>query len=114
MRILFYDFNIPYLLEDSSAAVGGATVQAEKWMIGLSEEQQKVGVLIDGYSEIEKLPAIYDFVPTFDLKKGVPLLNWLYYRLPELNKELKKYNADYVYHACAGFTSWAITAIASR
>lgn len=112
-KILFFDFNIPYLLADEDFPVGGATVQAQKWIAGLSAVGTEVGVLVDGFCNYP-VKSDVDFVKTFDLNKGVPFLNWIYYRYPKLNKAIKAYQPDYIYHAGAGFTSWVLATIAKR
>jgi len=112
-KILFFDFNLPYLLSDSDLPVGGATIQAQKWIAGLSAAGQEIGVLVDGFTNYPTNGDI-DFVKTFDLKKGIPVLNWIYYRYPKLNQAIKAYQPDYIYHAGAGFTSWVLATIAKR
>ena len=82
-------------------------------MSGLSYVGKKVGVLVDGFCNYPVKNDI-DFVKTFDINKGVPFLNWLYYRYPNLNKAIKAYQPDYIYHAGAGFTSWVLATIAKK
>jgi len=112
-KILFFDFNLPYLLEDRDYPVGGATVQAQKWIAGLSALGKEVGVLIDGFCG-DALESDIEFVKSFDLNKGIPFLNWIYYRYPKLNRAVKTYRPDYIYHAGAGFTSWVLATIARK
>lgn len=113
-RILFFDFNIPYLLADESKPVGGATVQTRHWLAGLSALGEQVGVLVDGFAgDIRPVPN-FDIIHTFDMQVGVPYLNWVTYRYPRLNRVVQDYRPDYIYHAGAGFTSWVLASIAKR
>ena len=47
IKFLFFDFNIPFLLEDKKKAVGGATVQTLNWIQGLISNEKNVGVLVE-------------------------------------------------------------------
>ena len=88
-------------------------MQAQKWIAGLSAAGKEVGVLVDGFTNYPTSGDL-DFVKTFDPKKGIPVLNWIYYRYPKLNQAVREYQPDYIYHAGAGFTSWVLAVIAKK
>ncbi len=63
-------------------------MQAQKWIAGLSAAGKEVGVLVDGFTNYPTSGDL-DFVKTFDPKKGIPVLNWIYYRYPKLNQAVQ-------------------------
>ena len=77
-KFLFFDFNIPFLLEDKKKAVGGATVQSLNWIQGLISNEKNVGVLVEKESFYPK-ESLIDFIETFPLKGKNPIL-WIYPR----------------------------------
>lgn len=115
MKILFYDYQLPHLWEHDEEIVGGATVQASHWIRGLLESGHQVGVLVERKPLQAPQPfAECDFVEAFRLDAGIFPLNWVYYRYPRLSAAIRDYAPDYVYHSCAGFTTWVIEAAARR
>jgi len=100
-KFLFFDFNIPFLLEDKKKAVGGATVQSLNWIQGLISNEKNVGVLVEKESFYPK-ESLIDFIETFPLKGKNPIL-WIYPRFYLLNKSIKKYTPNYLIQAGAGF-----------
>ncbi len=103
-KILFIDFNIPFLLQDQDYPVGGATVQVLSWIKGLLANNVKVGV-ITGKNSSGNLPINLDIsiFESYNPNSGLPYLKWITHRLPKLIWAIGQFQPDYVYQACAGF-----------
>ena len=110
LKFLFFDFNIPFLLEDKKEAVGGASVQTMNWINGLLKNKNKVGVLIEKGSSYPKVSPI-DFRESFNFGNKNSI-SWFYPRLFLLNKSIKKYAPDYIIQAGAGFVVLPLAIIA--
>jgi len=114
-KILFFDFNMPYLIQDKDLPVGGATVQAYYWILGLLAHGQEVGVLIPDNinTNIEKRSNI-KFLKTFTVIKNDSVLKWLYPRYSKLNFSIHQFKPKYIYQAGSGFITWILAYISKK
>lgn len=105
-KILFYVFNLPYLIQDNGKPVGGATVQIYSWLNGLKEINNKAAILtFKGASQLIGEQNIFDVVETYNKSEGLPLLKWITARIPSIISGIKKYKPDYLIRFGAGFES---------
>lgn len=103
MKLLFYDFELPFLIMDSSIPVGGACVRQYAFSIGLSYQGQKVGILTweNANNFIDKkIP--FELIESYSPEKGIRIVRWLYYRFPKLLKAVKNFEPDFIFQKCAG------------
>ena len=113
MKLLYIDFNMPYLLKDTDHPVGGATIEWYAWIKGLEENNCEVGVLTwKGAINFVKKPHTINFIESYDREKGIPKLRWLYYRFPSLLKAVKKYNPNVIVQECASIDTGIIAFVA--
>jgi len=104
MKILFSDFNMPYLLRDSNYPVGGKTIQWYSWINGFKVNKCEVGVLTwKGSKQYVGNNTDIVLIESYDPTKGIRKIRWIYYRLPIIYRAIKKYNPDVIIQACAGF-----------
>src|SRR5690606_30911923 len=100
MKVLFFDFNLPYLMANNSYPVGGATVQLYAWLHGFIANQVKVGLLtFKGARDVIGQETNIELYETYDLNRGLQFLKWINYRLPSTFKQLRQSNADVVIKA---------------
>jgi glycosyltransferase involved in cell wall biosynthesis len=103
MKLLFYDFNIPYLLKDSDVEVGGACVRQYAFAKGLMELGHKVGILTwSGAKKYVGPNSEFDLVECYSLNGGIRKLRWIYNRFPSLIKEVNNYKPDVLIQKGAG------------
>lgn len=104
LKLLVYEFNLPYLINDIDYPVGGATIEWYSWIRGLIQNNCQVGILTwKGAKDYISKPVKFDIVETYGLNDGIPKLRWIYKRFPLLLKAVKEYNPDYLIQECAGF-----------
>lgn len=114
MRILFYDFTLPYLLKDSEYPVGGFAVQLGGWIKCFSYTNHKVGVLsFDGANLHVGKALDFDLIDTYDPDKGVKIAKYFYSYIPKLIKGAKSFNADVIIQACAGVNTGIMAFVSS-
>jgi glycosyltransferase involved in cell wall biosynthesis len=95
IKFLFYDMEIPYLLNDDQVQTGGACVRMFIFSKGLMEQGHKVGILsFEGANKYVKNNKGLDIIDTYNLNKGLPMLRWLYYRIPNLFNKIRQYKPD--------------------
>ena len=103
MKLLFLDFDIPYLLKDTDYPIGGACVRQYALAKGIIELGHHVGILSwKGAKEFVGKDVGFDWVETFPLHGGIRKLRWFYKRFPSLIRAVKKYNPDYLLQKCSG------------
>ena len=102
-KILFYDFEIPYLLKDEGIPTGGACVRVNNFAKGLSELGYKVGFLTwrGANDYIDNLPN-FKLIETYKLTDGIPKARWIYLRLPILYNRIRKFKPTYLIIKSAG------------
>ena len=100
MKVLFFDFNLPYFLANNSYPVGGATVQLYAWLHGFIANNVKVGLLtFKGAKDIIGSETNIELYETYHINRGRKFLKWIYYRLPTTLNQLRQSNADVVIKA---------------
>ena len=103
LKLLFVDYEIPYLLKDANYPVGGACVRQYAFAKGLTELGHKVGILTwQGANEYVERNVSFDLLETYPLKGGIRKLRWIYRRFPSMIKAVKSYNPDFLFQKCAG------------
>ena len=108
LKLLFYDFNMPYLVKDSDHPVGGATVEWYAWLKGLEANNCEVSALTwKGAKNYVGDKSEVSFIESYDLNQGVKKLKW-FYRVFAIYNAIKKYNPDYIIQECAGFETGII------
>ena len=101
-KILYFDFNLPYLIKDANHPVGGATVEWYAWIKGFTANNHKVGVLTwKGATEYIGKPTECDILESYNPKGGIPRLNLLY-KYPSILNTIKQYQPDYLVQECMG------------
>ncbi|MEP0178014.1 MAG: glycosyltransferase [Paraglaciecola sp.] len=114
MKLVFFDFTIPYLLKDSQYPVGGFAVQLSSWLKGLPSIGSQVGVLTwKGAKNYVDQEHSFDLLDTYDPKKGIKIAKYFYYYIPTLIKVTKKYNPDVVIQACSGVNTGILAFVCS-
>lgn len=102
MKLLFFNFELPYLLKDSSKTIGGAAVQWKSWMKGFLDNGHNFGILTwEGASKYINKNLEVDIVESYDPSKGIKKIRLFYYIIPRLYKSIKNYKPDYVIQASA-------------
>jgi glycosyltransferase involved in cell wall biosynthesis len=97
MKILFMDFEIPYLIKDSDYKTGGIAVEWYSWIKGFVKNGQKFGLLtFKGANDVIKKDIGLDIVESYDIEKGIQKLRTVTYRFPMLFYAVKKYNPDII------------------
>jgi glycosyltransferase involved in cell wall biosynthesis len=113
MKLLIYDFELPYLLRDIKHPIGGAAVEALALTKGLIHNDCQVGVLTwKGAKDFIGRETEIDIVETFDKEVGVRKIRWIYYRYPSLIKAIKYYSPDYLLQKCAAIETGIMAHIA--
>ncbi|MCD4731510.1 MAG: glycosyltransferase [Bacteroidales bacterium] len=111
-KILFLDFEISKLFHDQSFKAGGSTIQIYSWIKGLTAQKYRVGIFDSDNVYQGKYGKYIDKLNMYNRNYGIPMFRWVYYRMPWLLKEIKRYRPDYIYQSCAGFST-AIGALIS-
>ena len=102
LKLLYYDFKMPYLIKDADYPIGGATVEWYSWIKGFEENNCDVGVLTWKGSKSYCENSDIQFIESYCPNKGIRKLRWLYYRMPILYKAIKQYKPDVIIQECAG------------
>jgi glycosyltransferase involved in cell wall biosynthesis len=103
LKLLFWDFQIPFLLKNDNYPVGGACVRQLALAKGLSSLGHKVGILTwKGAREYVGKDAEFDIVESYSLTIGIRKLRYLCYRFPALLKATKDYQPDFIFQKCFG------------
>jgi hypothetical protein len=102
-RFLFLDFELPYFIKDSDTPVGGACVRVNTFSKGLINLGHKVGILTwKGACNFVDEKQEVDLIETYDPKRGIPKIRWIFYRIPVLFIRILNYKADYLFIKSAG------------
>ena len=114
LKLLYYDFHMPYLVKDGNYPVGGATVEWYSWIKGLEANNCEVGVLTwRGANNYVGYNDSINFIETYDPNAWFRKLRWLY-RFRILFKAVKKFNPDYLMQECAGFETGIMAYIGKK
>ncbi|MEM9829703.1 MAG: glycosyltransferase family 4 protein [Bacteroidota bacterium] len=112
MRLLFTDFDIPYLLNDAEYAVGGACVRQYTFGKALYTLGHTVGFLTwkgaNQYIEAVEYP--FDLVEAYRKKGGISGLRYFYERIPTVIRAVRQYQPDFLFYITASFNvgAWAL------
>jgi len=95
LKILFLDFEIPYLLEDISHPIGGSCIRMFTFSKGLIELGHKVGILTwKGANALVRSSCEIELVETYSPDGGIRKLRWFYLRFPKLFLKTKSFKPD--------------------
>ncbi len=101
IKICFYDSNAIQLISDSYHPSGGAAKQVLAWIKGLSLLGNTV-ILMGSHDNPDLYKDNNSILISYNEKKGVKILRYLYIRIPGLFITLKKAKCDYVYYGVPG------------
>lgn len=116
MKILYFDFDIPYLVKDADYPVGGAAVEWLNWIKGFRANHHEVGVLSwRGASDLLGEQAKdFSVVETFGREEGIRYLRIFNLRLPRFIQAIRSYQPDVVIQGCASITTGLLSLAAQR
>ena len=115
MKILYFDFSIPYLIKDADHPVGGAAVEWMNWIKGFQKNKDEVGVLTwKGAKQLlgDKADQ-FNMVETFGQDEGIRYLRTFNLRLPRFKAAIKNYQPDVVIQGCAALNTGLLSIAAS-
>ncbi len=102
IKLLYPDFDIPYLLAKVERPIGGAAVEWYVWIRAFRKIGCEFGLLTwDGSQNLLKNQLNFDLVESYKLNKGIPKIRRFTYRIPKLFWATKKYNPDFIIQECA-------------
>ncbi|WKN41970.1 glycosyltransferase family 4 protein [Tunicatimonas pelagia] len=112
MKLLFTDFDIPYLLNDTEYAVGGACVRQYTFGKALYALGHTVGFLTwkGANRYVDQADHPFDLVETYRKEGGISGLRYFYERLPSVIRAIRAYQPDFVFHITSSFNvgTWAL------
>ena len=115
IRLLYFDFNLPYLIKDRDHPVGGGTIEWYAWIKGLIINEVQIGVLSwKGANDYIGSSLEFDIVESYDLKEGIPKIRWIYKRYPSLKNAVRNYGPDYLIQESAGFATGVLGYIGKK
>ena len=116
MKILYFDFDIPYLIKDANYPVGGAAVEWLNWIKGFQKNQDEVGILTwkGAGAFLEDDADQYPVVETFGRDEGIRYLRIYSLRLPRFMEAISKYRPDVVIQGCASITTGLLAVAADQ
>lgn len=115
MKLLFIDFNLPYLLCGSTSPVGGWAIELYSWIKGFTSNGHHVGVLTwKGANKFVNKKLEFDLIETFDPDKGFKILKYFSYYIPEIYKKSKQFAPDVIIQACASLHTGIMKFVAGR
>jgi|GEM_PF-1288645 len=113
MKLLYLDFNLPYLIKDMDYPVGGAAVEWYAWIKGFVSNNHGVGLLtFKGAKRYINKELSFDIVETYGIDEGIPKLRLFYKRIPAIFLAVQRYKPDYLIQECAGFETGLMAFIA--
>jgi glycosyltransferase involved in cell wall biosynthesis len=114
MRLLFFDFFLPYLLRDADYPVGGWAVQLNHLLHGLKETGHEAGVLTwKGAAAYAGPQSVCELVETYDKSRGIRKLRLFYYFIPTLVGAARSFRPDAIVQSCSGLDT-AMMAFVAR
>lgn len=115
LKLLFLNFNLPYLIRDENYPIGGTTVALYGLIKGLIQSNCKVGVLTwKGARNYVGRSIDFDIVETFKLNEGIRRLRWVYKIYPSFFRAIRDYEPNYLIQSCAGVETGAMGLISKR
>ena len=114
-KLLFLDFDLPYLLRGEKYPVGGAAVRQYALTKGLVALGHKVGILTwKGAKNYIQEGVEFDIVESFAMSEGSQKFRWIYHIYPALYQGIKSYNPDMLFQKCSGMITGVLAFIAKR
>ena len=116
MKILFFDFTLPYLIRNSNYPAGGWATQLNAWLKGLNAIGVRTGLLtFKGAGEIVgDIELNFDLIETYDPDSGVRFIKYFTSIIPALDNAVKNYQPDVIIQACAGTQTAVLSYIARK
>ena len=107
MKILYFDFSIPYLIKDADYPVGGAAVEWLNWIKGFQKNNDEVGVLTwkGARDFLGDKADLYHMVETYGDDEGIRYLRIFNLRLPHFKQAIGNYQPDAVIQGCAALNT---------
>ena len=113
-KLLFLDFEMPYLLKDVEYPVGGACVRQLALANGLISLGHKVGILTwQGANQYVDKDLGFELVESYSLTAGIKKLRFFYYHIPSLFRVVREYRPDFIFQKCPGVNT-AVMSLISR
>jgi glycosyltransferase involved in cell wall biosynthesis len=115
MKILWVDFDLPYLLKDANYPVGGWAVELRSWLIGAERTGNPSAVLtFTGANEFVGRDYSFDLVETYDPQKGIKYLKYLTTYIPSMQRAVNQTKPDVLIQACAAAITGMAAYVAQR
>lgn len=110
MRLLYFDFELPYLINDADMPVGGAAVEWSNWIKGFVENGHELGVMTwkgaEQYVSDSDIP--FEWVETYSNNEGIRYIRTFTLRLPRLISAIRYFKPDVVIKGCASLSTGLI------
>ncbi len=114
MKILFFNFSLPYLLSGKAEFEGGIAVEFLNWIRAFKKLNHEVALLTwKGAKEIITIDENIEIIECYDRNKGIPKLRTIYLQIPSVIKNINKYNPDFIIQGGANLHT-AIIGVSSR
>tara|TARA_Y100001970_G_scaffold168897_1_gene206538 strand:+ start:16212 stop:17327 length:1116 start_codon:yes stop_codon:yes gene_type:complete len=111
-KILYIDFDLPYLFTDKIYPVGGTAVEWSNWISGILSSNVDVELLsFKGANKVIKDEINFKIIESYNQNAGIPKLRWLYYRIPKLFFSIRKSKAKYIIQQNASLLSGVLAFI---
>jgi glycosyltransferase involved in cell wall biosynthesis len=100
-KFFFFETAVLELIVNNGNASGGAAVQTLMWMDGLNKLGHEVFLASfeDENREIRPCFNYIKIVPIYHTKRGLKIIRWISYRLPNIYNKLKLIEPDYFYES---------------
>ena len=103
LKLLFLDFQIPFLLKNDDYPVGGSCVRQLALAKGLVSLGHEVGILTwRGSKQYVGKELDFDLVESYSQNAGIRKFRYFYFRLPALFKAVRYYKPDFVFQKGVG------------
>jgi glycosyltransferase involved in cell wall biosynthesis len=113
LKLLFLDFQIPFLLKNDNYPVGGACVRQLALVKGLVSLGHEVGILTwRGSKQYVGKELDFDLVESYSLNVGIRKFRYFYYQFPAQFKAVKYYKPDFIFQKGAGSITGTMALIA--
>lgn len=114
-KLLFVDFELPFLVKDVEYPVGGACVRQYALAKGITSLGHEVGILTwKGAKEYVRGNLEFDLIESYTLSDGNQKLRWFYHIYPKLYKAVKSFRPDFIFQKCAGVMTGAIALVSKQ
>ena len=117
LRLLYFDFTLPYLIGDVRYPVGGYAVQLSSWFRGISslDEPVDVGLLTFlGADEVAQGDRYCQIIETYDPDKGLKIAKYFYSYIPKLIATAREFKPTHIVQGCSGLQVGILAYVASK